>query len=174
MAYLLTEIALEMLGCRFYDINGLPQDIKYITSDEIPLNSQLTALKNEPHLDTLLSLSSTSPSHTITTATTTNSGIHSSTAEANIPSGSTSTSSCQLEDVIEIHDGQIEQEIELINQQLLHEPFSNNFKLKPNTTEKDLQLVVDSFIYNEHKKLNKEWTTLRDIRVHLENAITKK
>ncbi|XP_075151336.1 uncharacterized protein LOC142225463 [Haematobia irritans] len=52
MSYLLTEIALEMLGYKYYDIYGVPDDINNFQN--LAASDRTTDGSNEPHLDTIL------------------------------------------------------------------------------------------------------------------------
>lgn len=175
MAYLLTEIALEMLGCRFYDIYGLPHEIRYITNEEISSTGQSTLLKNDLHLETLLDIDGSN------TASNSTSGASSSSTASTSAGASTSSGAKRNPGIIDdrpastfqLISPEIKKEVQSIQRQLLQQRClaMTDCKLKANATDKDLHIVTEALIRNEQGKLITEVHTLQSLRQALESAV---
>ncbi|XP_013101775.1 uncharacterized protein LOC106083376 [Stomoxys calcitrans] len=135
MSYLLTEIALEMLGYKFYDIYGVPDDINNFQNVAASDRSANDATSIEPHLSTLLGLDPKSSKRN-----------HTNPMLINLPDGVTKL---------------MDAEYNKVRQQLVRKKLSLTGEYPdPKTIQTTIQILIES----EHEKLLAEQQLLQRFR----------
>ncbi|XP_073823111.1 uncharacterized protein [Musca autumnalis] len=155
MSYLLTEIALEMLGYKFYDIYGVQEDINNFQNLAATDRSSECSTSNEPHLSTVLGLDNTSKrTHNINPSanTTTNDGIK-----------------VKLPDlVVKLTDV----EYNKVKEQVIrNKPLQHGENQSEIAGAKSSQQAIPHLVELEHQKLLKEQQNLKQFRKYVEQNL---
>uniref|UniRef100_A0ABK9NGN1 Uncharacterized protein n=1 Tax=Glossina morsitans morsitans TaxID=37546 RepID=A0ABK9NGN1_GLOMM len=151
MAYLLTEIALEMLGCKFYDIHGAHQEM-----NDFQQNTQRSEnLNPDENLENIINYRrTTSPAHM-----------------QQSPEQSNEKLQQELLPLFKL----MAKEYDIVKQQILHNKETNLEKQVDNniTSTRAAQSLVQNFVESEIVKLRCETQTLHNFRRLVEQNILK-
>ncbi|XP_061396339.1 uncharacterized protein LOC133331969 [Musca vetustissima] len=166
MSYLLTEIALEMLGYKFYDIYGVPEDINNFQNlaatdrgtDGNPANA-------EPHLATILGLDNQMSGDRNTTKRN-----HSNLAQTSQPQPpGNSTSSPQ--DVIKVKIPELLAKLTDIEINKVKEQVLRNKPSLPADSPNEAKSSIPHLIELQHQKLSVEQQNLQNFRKYVELSL---
>ncbi|XP_019890321.2 uncharacterized protein LOC101898417 [Musca domestica] len=153
MSYLVTEIALEMLGYTFYDIYGVPEDINNFRSLAATDRSNDGALK-EPHLATILGLDANTSKRN----------------NNNPPTAAVNTIEATKIKLPELLAKLTDVEIGKVKEQVLRNKPSLSGE-NPGETKSNQQQAISNLLDLEHQKLISEQQSLRNFRRFIEKNL---